>query len=1073
MAGDHTAPPEIVIGFALNTAPFEAGVGRMLGQLEVLLEAVKGFIAVTNAAFVSLNNLFREGVLGPYRNMERQLTKFTAQMRSARATIDSTTVHAQKKYGQVTGSINQTATAASTLNKRLLQNVPVITQTTRDLTRVFTAMRWQFLAFGMILSGTGYAIARYFKSAAKAVGDFADTLTRVFFITGALEERMGGLRKEISDFVRKMGVVSVFEPQQVARGVKTLSQLGLGFESTKKIYQDVLDFALLAEKEDIGKAASEFVGVLRGFGIPLENSRRALDMMSTAMITSRFEMSELAQGMRRAITTHTSYGQSLSTITALASALRDRQFTAVESFKKVDIAARNLYSTVFGLGPRGLTSFIKIGKELERVGEENPFKNLFDVDTGKAGNMIDVLFDIVEMEKRLRTMAPTGESLIQKIFPILDSYSGRGVRQIYSQIAAARQEGHSEDAIRQMFPFERVWGAIIGRTLSQEGRAVYDIMRTYSKTIERAQLERLMKYAPALREALFEKGKGQFPTLIEHWNAGFKDFTLSGREALKYMQTLYELSEDVSSGLVEALRRTLPISLKDLSSSFLTFNNTTFGPFVDEFVIPSVRGLRQILNSLTEISATIPQITKPLLALVGIVGALSLAVGAATLSIFLFGAAVGTAEAFGISFLGAMGKGWLVLSGIFTSTILPFLTTVLLPLVLTFVWLYAVIKTVQASGMGLGNVFRDLGLIFEGVLTLFRDGRIEGRLLSQLIDANLVHSVARIYAVVLRVVSFLKGVGQGIMLVLTPVLFILGFILNTAYIIVGTVLKLFGIITNLVPLDVFRVLGVLLGVVLGHLILIGSALLFKLWITKLWVLISGVGMLIGSLKGLIFYLSVMFLHATTQIWAFATSLSLAGMVASVGWGPFLIIILAIVAAVALLVVLFRDHLAGGLDAVFLRIKITLLFIVDAFHYFLTLLAKLADFIVTPLSWIDKHPQWAEQMGGLGMARYTEPDSKSWYAQLGGVEALRRYNVLHDKPTQKASSYDTAGSFAVPHSPGTINLFEGITTISQDDWNALIGTGKMEAVAEGAQRTFVDRDKMREILDRVSTYQKKR
>lgn len=175
----------------------------------------------------------------------------------------------------------------------------------------------------------GAAIGGALKSVISIGKDVEDQLVRVAAVTGSTAVSV----KDFGEAVRG----SLMMPKDAAEGMATLAQSGMSVSDSLKALPDVLRLASIGAMS-VSDAATAATGVMRGFGLSVEDLGHITDVIAKSSSSSGQSIADMSNSMKDASEIASVYHVSLEETAATMETLAKGNITgtaAVSSFKKI------------------------------------------------------------------------------------------------------------------------------------------------------------------------------------------------------------------------------------------------------------------------------------------------------------------------------------------------------------------------------------------------------------------------------------------------------------------------------------------------------------------------------------------------------------------------------------------------------------------------------------------------------------------------------------------------------------------------------------------------------------------
>ena len=156
---------------------------------------------------------------------------------------------------------------------------------------------------GRNLQGTGRAMSTAISAplgliggiAIKAAGDFEYAMNRVQALTSASGDQFAELKMQAKD----LGATTAFSASQAADAMGFLAMAGFNTEQILASMPDTLNLAASAGME-LGRAADIVSNIMTGFQLPVDESRRAVDVLVQSFTRANTDLEQLGQAFKYA-----------------------------------------------------------------------------------------------------------------------------------------------------------------------------------------------------------------------------------------------------------------------------------------------------------------------------------------------------------------------------------------------------------------------------------------------------------------------------------------------------------------------------------------------------------------------------------------------------------------------------------------------------------------------------------------------------------------------------------------------------------------------------------------------------
>lgn len=154
---------------------------------------------------------------------------------------------------------------------------------------------------GRNLQGVGRSMSKSISAplgliggvALKAAGDFEFAMNRVQALTQASGAQFEALNAQAKD----LGATTQFSASQAADGMGFLAQAGFNAEQIIGTMPDTLNLAASASL-DLGRAADIVSNIMTGFQLPVNDSRRAVDVLVQSFTRANTDLEQLGQAFK-------------------------------------------------------------------------------------------------------------------------------------------------------------------------------------------------------------------------------------------------------------------------------------------------------------------------------------------------------------------------------------------------------------------------------------------------------------------------------------------------------------------------------------------------------------------------------------------------------------------------------------------------------------------------------------------------------------------------------------------------------------------------------------------------------
>ena len=257
---------------------------------------------------------------------------------------------------------NRTATlAAAEATRQHARDMHAAHSAARGLASGFNAM---WLTYGQVAPLlAGFALATGFKMAIEGFAQVQYQMQFVKSLSGEAEASVQGLTKQLHLASMALGIA----PDEAAKGLRNLSQAGLGTQQAMQSLPDIFKLATVGELS-VASAALAATGIMHAFGLSVGEIGKVGDVLAKAGAMSATSVSSMTESMKIASVVAQRYGVSLESTAVLLTALGKINITGTAAGTSVKNMITELYTPTSSTALRavkelGISAYDKVTKE--------------------------------------------------------------------------------------------------------------------------------------------------------------------------------------------------------------------------------------------------------------------------------------------------------------------------------------------------------------------------------------------------------------------------------------------------------------------------------------------------------------------------------------------------------------------------------------------------------------------------------------------------------------------------------------------------------------------------------------
>lgn len=292
-------------------------------------------------------------------------------------------------------------------------------------------------AAGAGIAAAGGGLLMFGKKLADKAEDYNRTMNSVRALAGLTNKEMMAIEKQ----AMKLGVETMWSPEQAAKGYEMLALAGKNYIDQMKMIPHVLDFAAASQgKIGVQQATDAVLSLMEGYGLAADQTQQVVDMMTQMSTMTGVPFEGWKDALKYIAAPAKAANQELSSLMAVMGALSKTKM----EMSMVGTAARTAYSRIYGKDVRNML--------MKTLGVA-----AIDPMTGMKRQLQDIIFD---MEARFKGLGIT----TGKQTDIIISAFGQESQSVYHAITGIKQEA-----------------MIAGKSISLTGRDALEYLKNASE----------------------------------------------------------------------------------------------------------------------------------------------------------------------------------------------------------------------------------------------------------------------------------------------------------------------------------------------------------------------------------------------------------------------------------------------------------------------------------------------------------------------------------------------------------------------------------------------------------------
>jgi TP901 family phage tail tape measure protein len=178
--------------------------------------------------------------------------------------------------------------------------------------------RLRFIFFDIRMAIYGFGLTFLARNIIRFGSEVEYQLNIVASVANATNDQL----KELTNTAEYMGRTSIFNTEQVSKGMYDLASAGLSVDQMLGVLNPAMKFAVI-NGENFEKSNRLIAMTMKQFGIGTQGVSKMVDIFTESIFSSQETMDKLMEGMKYAGPTGASFNQSLSSVVATLSAFVD------------------------------------------------------------------------------------------------------------------------------------------------------------------------------------------------------------------------------------------------------------------------------------------------------------------------------------------------------------------------------------------------------------------------------------------------------------------------------------------------------------------------------------------------------------------------------------------------------------------------------------------------------------------------------------------------------------------------------------------------------------------------------